>query len=104
MGSDADLVRISTEPLCQKEITEFVTDPSSGAISIFLGEQISEYFGVGNGGDEMGGGGWGWGWGAWACEDGNGNHGNVGMGMGCGWVVHLPTRSICLAQEVRGGA
>ena len=73
MGSDADLVRISAEPLCQKEITEFVTDPSSGAISIFLGEQISEYFGVRNWGGGGGGGGgglggmgmWGWEWESW---------------------------------------
>lgn len=41
MGSDADLVRITAEQLSQKEVTEFVTDSSSGAISIFIGKQIS---------------------------------------------------------------
>ena len=43
MGSDADLVRITAERLSQKEVTEFVTDSSSGAISIFIGKQISKY-------------------------------------------------------------
>lgn len=43
MGSDADLVRITAERLSQKEVTEFVTDSSSGAISIFVGKQISKY-------------------------------------------------------------
>lgn len=43
MGSDADLVRITAEQLSQKEVTEFVTDSSSGAISIFIGKQISKF-------------------------------------------------------------
>ena len=37
MGSDVDLVKISVEPLSQEKVTEFVRDPSSGAISIFIG-------------------------------------------------------------------
>jgi len=43
MGSDADLVKITAERLSQKEVTEFVTDSSSGAISIFIGKQISKF-------------------------------------------------------------
>ena len=37
MGSDVDLVKISAKPLSQEEVTEFVRDPSSGAISVFIG-------------------------------------------------------------------
>lgn len=34
---EQDLVKITADPLLQNEITEFVTDPSAGAISLFLG-------------------------------------------------------------------
>ena len=51
MGSDVDLVKISADPLSQQEMTEFVRDPSSGAISIFIGNcqlfsQTSLFFGL----------------------------------------------------------
>ncbi len=35
---DRDLVLITADPLSQEEVTKFVTDPSAGAISLFLGE------------------------------------------------------------------
>ncbi len=40
MTSSADLVRISADPISQEEVTRFVTDPSAGGISIFLGEPV----------------------------------------------------------------
>ncbi len=41
--SSADLVRISPDPIAQEEVTGFVTDPSAGGISIFLGEPIGNF-------------------------------------------------------------
>ena len=37
--SDKDLVRITPEKISQEEVTKFVTDPSAGGVSIFLGTQ-----------------------------------------------------------------
>ena len=37
--SDKDLVRITSEKISQEEVTKFVTDPSAGGVSIFLGTQ-----------------------------------------------------------------
>lgn len=37
MTSNNDLVKISADPISQEEVTRFVTDPSAGGISIFLG-------------------------------------------------------------------
>ena len=38
MANSNDLVRISAEPISQEEVTQYVTHPSAGGISIFLGE------------------------------------------------------------------
>ena len=38
LASERDLVRVSPDPISQEEVTEFVTDPSIGAISLFIGE------------------------------------------------------------------
>lgn len=43
MSSSDDLVRISPDPISQEEVTGFVTDPSAGGISIFLGEPIGNF-------------------------------------------------------------
>ena len=37
---ERDLVAISAEPLSQEKITEFVTDASAGAVSLFMGTYI----------------------------------------------------------------
>ena len=37
--SDKDLVRITSVKISQEEVTKFVTDPSAGGVSIFLGTQ-----------------------------------------------------------------
>lgn len=38
--SDRDLVRITSERISQEEVTKFVTDPSAGGVSIFLGTPV----------------------------------------------------------------
>ena len=35
--SECDRVRISPEPIVQDELITFVSDPSAGAVSVFLG-------------------------------------------------------------------
>ena len=44
LASERDLVRISPEPISQEEVTEFVTDPSIGGISLFIGESSERSF------------------------------------------------------------
>ncbi len=40
---DKDLVRIQSEPISIDELTQFVTTPSNGAISLFIGLIISSF-------------------------------------------------------------
>lgn len=35
---NGNMVKITPDPLSLQEVTEFVTDPSTGGISIFMGE------------------------------------------------------------------
>ena len=41
IDSDKDLVRITSETISLEEVTKFVTDPSAGGVSIFLGTQTT---------------------------------------------------------------
>ena len=36
-GEETDLVTISSEPISQQKLLEFVTNPSAGGIAVFIG-------------------------------------------------------------------
>ncbi len=44
--TEGDLVGIIAHPLSQEEVTRFVTDPSAGAISLFLGGSAGWYVSI----------------------------------------------------------
>ena len=41
---DGNMIKITRDPLSLQEVTQFVTDPAAGGISIFMGEVNNQMY------------------------------------------------------------